>query len=281
LRLSDGEIDALLDDDLRFGDLTMRALGIGERPGRITFAARRKMILCGSEVAARLLARLGAGVTFCAPAGELCAAGDIVLAAEGSAATLHAVWKTAQTLMEWASGVSTSTWEIVEAARSAAPHVSVHCTRKTPPFTRRLAFQAVIAGGGEIHRLGLFDTVMLFDEHRVFLACSVGLEPVIAQLRTKAPERAIMVEVKNEADALSADLAGADVIQLEKFAPDAVRAVVDQLKKRADGRPIVAAAGGINEKNAAEYARAGADVLVTSAPYYARPADIQVQFASD
>jgi molybdenum transport protein len=88
-----------------------------------------------------------------------------------------------------------------------------------------------------------------------------------------------MVEVKTEPDAISAALAGADVIQLEKFAPGAVKAVIDQLKKRADGRPIVAAAAGINEKNAAEYARAGADVLVTSAPYYAPPADIQVHFA--
>lgn len=278
MRLPDAEIDALLDDDLRFGDLTMRALGIGDRPGRITFAARRDMVLCGSEVASRLLGRLGARVTFSAPAGTRCAAGGVVLAAEGPASALHAAWKTAQTLMEWASGVSTHTREIVDAARSAAPHIPLHCTRKTPPFTRRLAFQAVIAGGGEIHRLGLSDSVMLFDEHRAFLTQSEDLGSVISRLRARAPERMIMVEVKTEADALSAGFAMADVIQLEKFAPSAVKGVVGQLKKRADGRPVIAAAGGINEKNAADYARAGADVLVTSAPYYARPADIQVNF---
>jgi len=280
LRLTDAEIDALLDEDLRFGDLTMRALGIGDRLGRITFAARADMILCGSEVAVRLLARLGASVTFSASTGTRCAAGDLVLAAEGSASALHAGWKTAQTLMEWASGVATLTQLIVDAAKLAAPHISVHCTRKAPPFTRRLAFQAVLAGGAEIHRLGLFDTVLLFDEHRVFLARSGDLPSMIARLRARAPERSIMVEVKTEDDAISAALAMADVIQLERFSPGAVNAIAGQLKKRADGRPIIAAAGGITEKNAAAYARAGADVLVTSAPYYARPADIQVRFAA-
>jgi molybdenum transport protein len=78
----------------------------------------------------------------------------------------------------------------------------------------------------------------------------------------------MMVEVKSETDAFRAAEAMADVIQLEKFDPDAVKRVVEAVQKRSDGRPIIAAAGGIGAQNALVYARAGPDALITSAPYY-------------
>jgi molybdenum transport protein len=276
VRLSDAEIDFLLDEDVRFGDLTMRALGIGDTPGRMTFTARQELILCGADEASRLLARLGASVTFAAQAGTRSGKGSLLFEAEGTAAALHAGWKAAQTLMEWASGIATLTHEIVAAARASAPRIAVLCTRKSVPFTRQLSLKAVIAGGGEIHRLGLSDTIMLFDEHRVFLEQPADLKAIIGKLKERAPERAVMVEVTSEADAFEAAEALADVIQLEKFVPAAVARVVRGIQKRIDGRPVIAAAGGVNAQNAGDYAKAGADTLVTSAPYYAKPLDIQV-----
>ena len=278
MRLTDAEIDFLLDEDARFGDLTMRVLGVGDKPGRMTFTARRELVLCGSDEASRLLSRLGASVTFAAPTGTRLDKGTLLFEATGSAAALHAGWKTAQTLMEWASGIATLTHEIVSAARVAAPRIAVLCTRKAVPFTRRLSFRAIVAGGGEIHRLGLSDTIKIFDEHRAFLENHANLNAVVAQLRERAPERAIMIEVKSETGALRAVEAMADVIQLEKFDPGAVKRVVDRVQKRTDGRPVIAAAGGIGRQNAFEYAHAGPDVLITSAPYYAPPADIDVCF---
>jgi molybdenum transport protein len=118
---------------------------------------------------------------------------------------------------------------------------------------------------------------MLFDEHRPFLTKPNDLNAIITKLKEYAPERAIMVEVTSEADAFGAAEAMADVIQLEKFAPDMVARVVHGIKKRVDGRPVIAAAGGITAQNAGEYAKAGADTLVTSAPFYAKPVDIQVR----
>jgi molybdenum transport protein len=277
LRLSDAEIERLVDDDLRFGDLTTRALGIGSRPGRISFAARGDLVLCGADEASRLLARLGATVSFVAPTGSRMETGALLLQAEGSAAALHAGWKVAQTVMEWASGVATLTHRIVCAARLVAPRIAVLCTRKSLPFTRQLSLKAVLAGGGDIHRLGLSDTIMLFPEHRAFLETPADLRAAIAALRERAPERAVMVEVNTEAEALAAAEAMADVVQLEKFAPDAVRRVVQGIRKRLDGRPVIAAAGGITVENAGDYATAGADTLVTSAPFQAKPVDIQVR----
>ncbi|HTV32487.1 MAG TPA: ModD protein [Methylocella sp.] len=275
--LAEAEIDRLIDEDFRFGDLTTRALGIGKRPGRITYAARQGLVLCGSEEASRLFSRLGASVRFTAPTGLRADKDTLLLEAEGPAAILQAGWKVAQTLMEWASGIATAASEIVASARREAPRIAVLCTRKSVPFTRQISLKAVLAGGGEIHRLGLSDSIMLFDEHRVFWPHPGDFKTIVAQLRSHAPERAVMVEVTTEADAFAAAEAMADVIQLEKFSPGSVARVVHAIRKRPDGRPVIAAAGGITTLNAGEYAKAGADTLVTSAPYYARPVDIQVR----
>jgi molybdenum transport protein len=277
-RLTEAEIDGLLDEDLRYGDLTTRLSGIAGKSGRIIFLARDDLILSGVDEAVRILVRLGAQVTCAAAAGCNAPSGTLLLQAEGKAGELHVGWKVCQTLMEWSSGVASATGRIVAAARAVAPQVRVVCTRKSVPFTRKLALKAVLVGGGEAHRLGLSGSIMLFPEHRAFLDVPEDLKAAIANLRQRAPEQSVMVEVNAVAEALAAAAALADVVQLERFTPDQVRAVLRGIVKRIDGRPVIAAAGGINASNAAEYAAAGADVLVTSAPYYARPTDIQVKF---
>lgn len=261
----------LLEDDIRFGDLTTRALGIGAAPGRISFAARGALRLCGVEEAAQMLAGLGAEITFSAVSGVDVAASELVLAATGPACGLHAGWKMAQLVMEFASGVATEAAAIVEAAAG----IPVMVTRKSTPFTRALSLKAALAGGTEIHRLGLHDTIMIFPEHLVFFAG--GLAEAVATARRHAPERAVMVEVTDQASVREAALAGADVIQLEKFSPEAAAEAVRAVTRRADGRPFIATAGGVNAQNAAAYAAAGVDTMVTSAPFSAKPLDISVK----
>ena len=276
LRLSDADIERLAEEDLRFGDLTTRALGIGGRPGRMTFTARQSLVLCGATEAARLLRRLGVTVSHAGRTGEFFAEGALLLEATGPADALHGGWKIAQTLMEWASGVATEASEIVRAARAVTPNIGVFCTRKSVPFTRQLSLKAILAGGAEVHRLSLSDTVMLFTEHRVFLENPADLKDAIARLRLRVPERSVMIEVTSEEEALAAAEAFADVIQLEKFDPAAARRVVNSIRKRENGRPVIAAAGGITVRNAAVFAATGVDALVTSSPFQARPLDIKV-----
>jgi molybdenum transport protein len=105
------------------------------------------------------------------------------------------------------------------------------------------------------------------------------LNAIITKLKEYAPERAIMVEVASEADAFGAAEAMAYVVQHEKFTPNILARVVLS-RKRVDGRPVIAAAGAINAQNAGGYAKAGADTLVTSALFYAKPVDIQVCISS-
>src|SRR5690242_11490205 len=103
----DSDIDHLIVEDAGFGDLTTTALGIGSEAGVMRFAARHAMVACATEEACRLLTRLGARVELVTCSGELAEPGTPLLTAHGPAASLHAGWKAAQTLVEWASGIAT------------------------------------------------------------------------------------------------------------------------------------------------------------------------------
>jgi molybdenum transport protein len=270
------ELERLLYDDAPHGDLTTQSLGIGAEPGLMRFTARRAMVLALVEEAAAILEIAGGQVEVFAGAGQSLAPGTAILQASGPAEALLRGWKVAQTLIEIWSGVATATRAIVDAARSAAPAISVACTRKNTPGVKNFAVSAIRAGGASMHRLGLSETVLVFPEHLTFLA-GEPLKAIESRLRQMAPEKKLVIEVGSVEDALEAAQAGFDVIQAEKFPP----AVLAELARRLASmprRPIIAAAGGVNSANAADYAMAGADVLVTSAPYHGAPCDVSVRF---
>lgn len=268
---------AMLREDAPHGDLTTRALACGKHRGHVVFRARDPMIACAVEEAARMLELVGCAVDVACESGDRREPGELILAAKGRAEGLFAGWKVAQTLVEWASGVATAANRIVTAARTVNAEVVVACTRKAIPGTRALSLKAVTAGGAAIHRTGLSDTILVFPEHRAFDG-GAGLRAQIAVLHARCPERTVVVEVTTREEAVLAAEYGADVVQLEKFTPEDVAAVVTALGGLggASPRPRVAAAGGINAGNAADYARSGAPILVTSAPYYAKPCDVSV-----
>jgi len=98
-------------------------------------------------------------------------------------------------------------------------------------------------------------------------------------LRLRAPEKRLVIEVKSVEEGQAAAVAGFDVIQAEKFTPEMIGRLASAIGPGSP-RPVIAAAGGITPDNAAGYARAGADVLVTSWPYTARPADVAVEIVA-
>ena len=271
------ELERLLLEDAPFGDLTSETLSLGRATGTMRFVARGAMIAALVEEAAALIEIAGGEVSLACAAGDALRPGGPILSARGSATALLRAWKTAQTLIEIWSGVATGARAIVEAAQGASPEVVVACTRKTAPGTRAFALAAIKAGGAIAHRAGLSETILLFPEHRVFLD-GVALSETARRLRRAAPEKKLVIEVVTVEDALAAAEAGFDVIQTEKFPPERVAEVARLLTPRAP-RPVIAAAGGVNAGNARAYVEAGADVLVTSAPYLAPPCDVAVTIA--
>ncbi|MGO9359467.1 MAG: ModD protein [Xanthobacteraceae bacterium] len=272
---SRAELEALLADDVPYGDLTTDALGIGDVPGTMQFAARDPMVLALAEDAAAVIELAGGRVELNAASGTRLEPGAPILSARGPAGALLRSWKVAQTLIEIWSGVATEAAAIVAAATAVAPRIAVACTRKNTPGTKRFAVAAVKAGGAVMHRLGLSETVLVFPEHRAFLK-DQSLQALVERLRRAAPEKRLVIEVTSVEAALTAAAAGFDVIQAEKFPPLDVAALVAQAHA-AGYHPVIAAAGGIHAGNVAAYAAAGADVVVTSSPYLAKPRDVQVR----
>ena len=133
--LSDPELLALLHDDVPCGDLTTHALRMGSQPAHLVFQARQAMTVCATEEAVRLFELAGAHARLVESSGAAVTAGQMLLQTHGDAAALHRAWKTAQTLVEWASGIASATAAIV----AAAGGVAVACTRKNVPGTKTMS----------------------------------------------------------------------------------------------------------------------------------------------
>jgi molybdenum transport protein len=271
LALTDEELARLLGDDVPCGDLTTETSGIGQQAARLEFRARQDMVVCAIEEAARLFALSGTKVDVHVQSGQAVNKNELLLEARGNAQALHRVWKTAQVLVEWASGISTSTAAIVKAA---AP-IAVACTRKNVPGTKAMSVKAVRSAGATMHRLGLSESLLLFAEHRLYL--DEAPAATVARFKQAEPEKRLVVEVASIEEALIWARAGTDVLQLEKFTPEAVAECRNALGS-AGLHILLAAAGGVRADNASAYVCAGSDLLVTSAPFAAPPRDVQVDY---
>ncbi len=265
-----------LHEDAPYGDLTTDSLPLRGRSARMDFFARESCTVACVEEAVRLVELCGGQASLAAVSGERVLPGQALLHAQGDAPALLLAWKVAQTLVEVASGIATATALLVRMLAEAGHHVPVACTRKNIPGTRALAVRAVQAGGGVMHRCGLSETLLVFPEHRALLAPGLWPEALTGMGRSQ-PERKRVVEVTDIDQAMLAAAGGAEVLQLERFAPEQLAALRQRLDQ--DGRrpaPALAVAGGVTPATALDYARAGADMLVTSWPYMAPRADVKV-----
>ena len=273
--LDDQDLLNLYQEDVPLGDLTTASLQLEVQQGRIEFSARYDMCCCAVEEVARLLTLKGLEVEVFKHSGQWVTAGTLLLSASGSSATALACWKICQNLMEWSGGIATASYQLVQAVKQANSNAHVACTRKNTPGTKRMSVKAVRCGGAALHRLGLSESVLIFAEHCQF--STVSPAKLITRTKGYNPELNITVEVDSIENALVWAAAGVDVLQLEKFPPAKIKQCREQLLQQGH-LPLIAAAGGVNPDNASEYAVCGADLLVTSWPYQARPKDIQVRF---
>ena len=273
--ISNARLDAMLREDAPYGDLTTLSLDIGETRGQAVLRAGATMVLCCAEEAEALFRMAGCTeVHRVAASGARLEEGGTILTAEGPARALQLAARVAQGLMETASGVATRAARIRAEARTARPDVVVAATRRHLPGIKDVMLKAIMTAGCVPHRLGLSDSIVVLAQHRAFL----GREPAhrwVARLRAAQPGRKVVVEAGSVDEAVLLAHAGVDSVQCEYLSPEQFAEVARALADHPD-RPMLAAAGAIDEGNAAAYARAGADMLVTSAPYGAGPLAVQV-----
>jgi molybdenum transport protein len=278
--IPDSFIEDLMDEDLHILDVTTAALGIENEKGSIECFPKRGCVVAGLDEAARVFEKTGAVAKVLCANGSFLEAGTICMKVQGTAGALHAVYKIAQNIMEYSSGIAMRCRTLVRNARQAAPRVEVAVTRKHFPGTKLLSLKAALAGGASIHRLGLFDSILVFDQHREFTGGSEGFRAMVREVGDRFPEKKVVAEAQSPEEALAFVRAGVDVVQCEKFAPRTLQDTVAAIRQ-IDPRVKISAAGGIDADNAADYAATGVDVLVTSWVYFGKPEDIKMRFSAE
>lgn len=267
-------IDEWIREDIPFADLTTSVLGLAGKRSRARVVTREPIVVCGLQEAARIYEHLGASVKPLVAEGEQVEAGTTLMIAEGTAGSLHAAWRVAQSLIAIGSAVASYTNSLVKRAKQANPHTIVAVVRKAPPGLRHLYYHCVLCGGASLHRIGISDSFLAFPNHTRLLGGINKLIEAIKERRDLIGERRIVVEVETIEEAIAAAKSGViDEVQLDHMDPVELEKVVKTIKS-INPNVRVAIGGGINIDNIANYASTGVDVIVTSAPYWVKPANI-------
>lgn len=250
-------------------------------PGSLTFTARQAGVLAGFKPCLQMAQCRGLCAEPLAQDGASLAAQQAVLRLHGRAHALHVMWKQGVNLLEYLGGIASTTANLLHAARQTNARIQVAATRKAFPGARRWQQYAVMCGGGMVHRAGLSESILVFAQHRAFLP-GVSMVELVARAQSANPEKFVLVEADDEADALAAVQAGAHGVQLDKMLPEQLAALVPRLRQASRANHLTLnAAGGIRLDNAAAYAATGVDTLVTSSLYTSPAADDAAQMQAD
>jgi nicotinate-nucleotide pyrophosphorylase (carboxylating) len=248
-------VETALAEDLGPGDVTTRTLFDAATRCRADLLLKAPGVLCGLPAAEAVLRALDSELELEALAyeGELIEEVPAVIARiEGSALAVLSGERTALNLLGRLSGIATLTRRFVDAV--AGTDAVILDTRKTAPGLRALEKYAVRCGGATNHRLGLFDAVLVKDNH-VLLAGGIGA--AVARLRAAGPALPIEVEAETIAEVREAISAGADRILLDNMSPARLREAVDLV----GGRAGLEASGGITLENVRAIAETGVDFI--------------------
>ncbi|WP_415378823.1 carboxylating nicotinate-nucleotide diphosphorylase [Halosimplex sp. TS25] len=255
--IPDSQIEQWLREDVGHHDVTNQVPG--ETTGRLV--AKDSGVVAGLDAARAVFGYLDVTVTDSAGVGGRIEPGDAVLEVEGPARDVLRGERVAVNITGHASGIASKTRRAVDAARSESDSVRVAGTRKTTPGLRGIEKRAVVAGGGDTHRLDLSHMVMVKDNH----VAEMGLESAVEQFRERASfATKIEVEVEEPADAPRAAEAGADIVLLDNMDPKTTERAVGLLRDAADelDREVLAeASGGITVETVPDYAATGVDVI--------------------
>ena len=277
VRIPQNRIDYFIGEDVPYLDLTCHALGIREQPARMEYYTREACVLAGSDVVARMAAALDCAVLCRKADGTRLDAGQSFMEVEGTAAALHQLWKVGLNTFDHLSAIATKTRTMVDAVHAVNPRCEVLTTRKSMPGVKDLLTDAVLVGGAFPHRLGLSETILVFEQHLAFLGGLEGFLDLLPEIRSRSCEKKIFVEASLEqAPALAR--AGVDGIQLDKATPEQLTALVPKLRAINPHITLIAA-GGVKPENTVAYASTGVDGLATTAPFTAKPIDMSVRIS--
>ncbi len=253
-----------LKEDLGTGDITTEATVGPEQRACGSLVVRADCVLAGLEVALEAFRQVDPAVSVeCRRRdSDRCATGDEIAEIVGLARALLMAERTALNFLQRLSGIATRARQFVDAAGG---RITVLDTRKTTPTLRALEKYAVRAGGATSHRSGLFDALLIKDNH---VRLAGGVEEAVARVRRQRPGMPIEIEAQSLAQVDEALEAGADMVLADNMSIDEVREAV----RRARGRAKVEISGGVVLDRIPELAAIGADFVSVGALTHSAPA---------
>lgn len=256
-------IERCLREDVGDGDHTSLACIPADAMGRAQLIIKEEGVLAGVEVARKILKRIDPCSKFeqFLNDGERVRPSDVAFRVEGRTLSLLMAERLVLNVMQHMSGIATTTAKYVEKLRGL--HTQVIDTRKTTPGMRLLDKMAVKIGGGGNHRIGLFDMILLKDNHIDFAG---GIPNAIARvkeyLKEKGKNLRIEVEVRNMDELQQVlEIGGVHRIMLDNFTPDMTRKAVKLINRRYETE----SSGGITMETLREYAECGVDFISVGA----------------
>jgi len=264
-------VDRILAEDVGTGDVTSNTVVPEGIIFHAAMAAREPLIVAGLPVAIEFIKRLApeAKIEFCVEDGEFVETGTVLCRIEAPARALLTAERPTLNILQHMSGIATLTREYVDAI--AGTGTVLLDTRKTTPGLRMLEKYAVTMGGGQNHRIGLFDAVLIKDNH---IALAGGVPQAVASAKA-GTDLKIEVECDTLEQAAEAIEAGADMLLLDNMGPDVLREAVAMI----GGRIPLEASGGINLQTIRPIAETGVDYISVGRITQSAPAmDIGMDF---
>lgn len=269
-------ITLALREDIGAGDITTENIVAGDMQGVGEIIAKEAAVICGLSVARRVFERLDTGGAMQwlpqVKDGDAVAVGDTVLKINGPLDLLLIGERTALNFLQRLSGIATQTRRYTGTLGDKGPRIVD--TRKTTPGWRGLEKYAVRTGGGHNHRMGLYDGVLIKDNH---IAVSGGIAAAVAKVRARI-SHLVKIEVEAaEMDEVKAALAaGADIIMLDNMDRPQIEAAVAEI----DGRALVEVSGGVTLESLGELAASGVDLISIGAlTHSARAVDLSMRIS--
>jgi nicotinate-nucleotide pyrophosphorylase (carboxylating) len=259
MQFVDELIELALKEDIGSGDITTDAIVLPNIKGVGDVIAKDDFILAGLDVAQKVFYHLDPQVHFSSifRDGDGLKKGHIVFSVKGKLTSILKAERTALNFVQRLSGIATLTRTYVDRLKHSSTRIVD--TRKTTPGWRGLEKYAVKIGGGSNHRMGLYDGVLIKDNH---IAACGGIRMAVDSARKQIPHlMKIEVEVTNMDELTEALSAGVDVIMLDNMTPDQIRKAVKKINSKA----LVEVSGGVNLDNLSLLAEAGVDLISVGA----------------
>ena len=270
-------VQLALAEDIGSGDVTSLATVPEKAVASAVMRAREPLVIAGLALAEAAFRELSAAVQISRGAedGQRAPAEKTLLTISGPARAILSAERVALNFVQRLSGVATLTAQFVEAIKDT--QAQILDTRKTTPGWRRLEKYAVTCGGGHNHRLGLFDMVLIKDNHLAALKNEApnAIAAAVSRARAKYPQFKVEVEADTLEQVEQAVAAGADIVLLDNMNPIQLRLAVQKCK----GRSLTEASGGVTLASVRAIGQAGVDFISVGAlTHSARAVDIGLDF---